>query len=214
MGLWRNKNTVDPSRGSSRRSAESRGVPSPGGASEFDYRVNRPTWFSRLLLQPHTASEKVSIHIIRRLNLESTDSVEWLCINIIWVYLKFNKAVLTRCRSYTNHIKQYVIVNITDMSFMDIWVYLKSKRDDVILFLIRYPQYLLLPALEGWSDLCPSLTATKSPGTSLSFTLMTFFHCRPLSSPEPCCWLIRWLWKPYRTCHFHRRYQTLTHWLP
>ncbi len=153
MGLWRNKNTVDPSRGSSRRSAESRGVPSPGGASEFDYRVNRPTWFSRLLLQPHTASEKASIHIIRRLNLESTDSVEWLCINIIWVYLKFNKAVLTRCRSYTNHIKQYVIVNITDMSFYGHLSILEEQKRWCNPVSYTVPQYLLLPALEGWSRL-------------------------------------------------------------
>lgn len=68
------------------------------------------------------------------------------------------------------------------------------------------PQYLLLPALDGWSFPHSNYVSRHFPVIHADY----FFHCRPLSSPEPCCWLMGWLWKPYRTCRFHRRYQTLT----
>ncbi len=150
MGLWRNKNTVDPGRGSSRRSAESRGVPSPGVASEFDYRVNRHTWFSRLLLQPRTASGKVSIHIIRRLNLVPLTRLNGYALTwfeCIWSLIKQCK---TGCRSYTNsHKAIYVIVNINDM-FLSILEEQKRWCNPVS---HTVPQNLLLPVLEGWSTL-------------------------------------------------------------
>lgn len=69
--------------------------------------------------------------------------------------------------------------------------------------------WLLLPTLEGWSDVSFPRGCRGSQHFPVIHT-EHFFHCRSLPSREAQRWLMGWLWNAYQACRFHRRYRTLT----